>query len=78
MSNDRTERTRQVTALAHQFVDLATEQQTHQVALEALISAYASIAVCHPCCARHAADTARRVADHIENSAAPARAVPVH
>ena len=61
----------EVTALTHRLVDIVSAQQTHQVALEALISAYVSVAVCHPCCAQSAAATARQMADHIQNSVAP-------
>ena len=68
----------EVTALAHRLVEIVSEQQTHQVGLEALISAYASVAVCHPCCAQKAADLARRVADVIESNAAPVGAQHIH
>ena len=68
----------EVTALTHRLVDIVSAQQTHQVALEALISAYASVAVCHPCCAQKAADLARRVADVIESSAAPVGTHHIH
>ena len=68
----------EVTALAHRLVEIVSAQQTHQVALEALISAYASVAVCHPCCAQKAAGLARRVADVIESSAAPVGAQHIH
>ncbi|MBD9395756.1 hypothetical protein [Acidovorax sp. ACV01] len=75
----RTEHQSQVTALAHRLVEIVSEQQTHRVALEALISAYASVAVCHPCCAQGAATTARQVADLIQqNAAAPANACAAH
>ena len=63
---------------AHAFVELATAQPTHQVALEALISAYVSVAVCHPCCAQRAAHLARKVADVIDSQAAPQGAQHVH
>ena len=68
----------EVTALAHRLVEIVSAQQTHQVGLEALISAYASVAVCHPCCTQKAADLARRVADVIESSAAPLGAQHIH
>ena len=68
----------EVIALAHRLVEIVSEQQTHQVALEALISAYASVAVCHPCCAQKAADLARRIAGVIESSAAPVGAQHIH
>ena len=68
----------EVIALAHRLVEIVSEQQTHQVGLEALISAYASVAVCHPCCAQKAADLARRVADVIESSAAPVGTQHIH
>ena len=64
--------------MAHRLVDIASEQPTHRVALEALISAYASVAVCHPCCAQKAADLARRIAGFIESNAAPVGAQHIH
>ncbi len=70
--------TEEVTALAHRLVEIVSEQQTHQVALDALISAYASVAICHPCCTQKAADLARKVADLIETSAAPNCAKHIH
>lgn len=71
MSKDRAQHLSEVTALAHRLVEIVSEQRTHQVALEALISAYVLVAVCHPCCAQSAAATARQMADHIQNSVAP-------
>ena len=71
MSKDRAQHLSEVTALAHRLVEIVSEQRTHQVALEALISAYVSVAVCHPCCAQSAAATDRQMADHIQNSVAP-------
>ena len=68
----------EATALAHRLVEIVSAQQTHQVALEALISAYASVAVCHPCCTQKAADLARRVADVIESSATPVGTQHIH
>ncbi|MCL4771980.1 MAG: hypothetical protein KJZ76_16815 [Burkholderiaceae bacterium] len=68
----------EVTALAHRLVEIVSEQQTHQVGLDALISAYVSVAVCHPCCAQKAADLARRAADVIESSAAPVGTQHIH
>lgn len=78
MNTSRQEHLAEVTSLAHRLVEIVTEQKTHRVALEALISAYASVAVCHPCCAQQAAATARRVAGLIENTAAPASAGTAH
>ena len=71
MSKDRAQHLSEVTALAHRLVEIVSEQRTHQVALEALISAYVSVAVCHPCCAQSAAATARQMAVHIQSSVAP-------
>ncbi len=68
----------QVSALAHRLIDIVCEQGTHLAALQALISAYASVAINHPCCARAAADTARRTADLIERHAVPAASQPIH
>ncbi len=67
-----------VNALAHQLIDIVCELETHRVALQALLSAYTSVAVCHPCCARVAASTARQMADVIESHAAPEGAAHVH
>ena len=78
MPETRTEHLSNVTSLAHSLVEIVSVQPTHQVALEALISAYASVAVCHPCCAQKAADLARKVADVIDSQAAPRGAFPVH
>lgn len=68
----------EVKRLAHRMVELVSEQTTHQVALRALISAYASVAVCHPCCALGAAHAARQIADLIETHAAPHDARHIH
>lgn len=68
----------EATALAYRLVEIVSEQQTHQVALEALISAYASVAVFHPCCTQKAADLARRIAGVIESSAAPVGSHHIH
>lgn len=78
MSTTRQEHLAEVTRLAHRLVEIVSVQPTHLVALEALISAYASVAVCHPCCAHQAAATARRVASLIENTAAPIGAAHIH
>ena len=67
-----------VKALAHQLIDIASAQETHRIALQALLSAYTSVAVCHPCCARGAASVARAMADVIETHAAPEGAVHFH
>lgn len=71
MSKDRAQYLSEVAALAHRLVEIVNEQMTHQVALDVLISAYVSVAVCHPCCAQSAAATARQMADYIQNSVAP-------
>lgn len=67
-----------VKALAHQLIDAVSTQETHLIALQALMSAYTSVAVCHPCCARTAASTARQMADVIEAHATPEGAAHVH
>lgn len=74
----RTEHLAQVTTLAHELAEIACEQPSHQVALEALISAYVSVAVCHPCCAQKAADLARKLAGFIETNAPPRSAPHAH
>ena len=71
MPENRAQHASEVAAMAHRLVDIVSEQPSHRVALEALISAYVSVAVCHPCCARLAAATARQIADLIENTVAP-------
>jgi len=68
----------EVTALTHRLIEIISAQQTHQVGLDALISAYAAVAVCHPCCAQKAADLARMVAGVIESSAAPVGTHHIH
>jgi len=80
MPENRAPHLSEVTALAHSLVEIASEQPTHGVALEALIRAYVSVAVCHPCCAKSAAATARQVADLIENTVAslPPGATHIH
>lgn len=70
-ADTRAQHLAEVADLAHELVDIVTEHCTHQVALEALMSAYASVAVCHPCCAQRAADLARNVASLIETTPAP-------
>lgn len=78
MSN-ATYRPEKAVQLARELVDIVTKQETHREALEALISAFASVAICHPCCAHAAAATARRMADLIENQVkAPAGATHIH
>lgn len=61
----------EVTELTHELIDIVTEQRTHRIALEALIAAFAAVAVAHPCCAQQAAHTARQVAALIETTPAP-------
>lgn len=65
-------------ALARHLVEIASVQETHRIALQALLSAYAAVAVCHPCCAGEAARMAREVANLIETYAAPEGAAHVH
>lgn len=64
----------EVTELTHALVHIVTEQRTHRIALEALIAAFAAVAVAHPCCAQQAAHTARNVANLIETTPVPAGA----
>ena len=78
MSSTKQEHQAQVTALAGRMVELVSQQPTHRVALEALISAYASVAMCHPCCALEAATAARHIADLIDTHAAPHDAAQLH
>lgn len=76
--NPSPEHVAKVNALAHKLIDIVSEQETHRIALQALLSAYMSVAICHPCCARTAATTARQMADVIEAHAAPDGAAHVH
>ena len=76
--NPSPEHVAKVNALAHQLIDIVSEQETHRIALQALLSAYMSVAICHPCCARSAATTARQMADVIEAHATPEGAALVH
>jgi hypothetical protein len=74
----RAEHIAEVTELTHVLIDVVTEQRTHRIALEALIAAFAAVAVAHPCCAQQAAHTARKVAALIETTPAPQSATHVH
>lgn len=78
MSSTPQDRAAEVARLAHRLVELVSDQPTHQVPLQALISAYASVALCHPCCTLGAAHAARQIADLIETHAAPQDARHVH
>lgn len=58
-----------VERLVMRMLDIASEQATHQIALEALIKAYTTMAVSHPCCTHQSVLMARHVADAIEKHA---------
>lgn len=68
-AQSRAEHLDEITGLAYRLVEIVSEQRTHLVALEALIGAYCSVAMCHPCCAQRAADLARQIANVIETTA---------
>lgn len=59
--------------LAETLAQAACARGDHQIALAALISAYASVAVAHPCCARQSVELARTLADFIESDATATR-----
>ncbi len=71
MPENRAQHASEVAAMAQRLFDIASERQTHRVALDALISVYVSVAVRHPCCANLAAAVARQAAEIIENTVAP-------
>lgn len=62
-----------LTKLVNELFDIAAAQPSHQLALQALISAYMSVAVCHPCCAQWSIDVARSAADFIGTKTAASR-----
>ena len=64
--------------LAVSLTDIVSQQATHQTGLQALIWAYAAVAMCHPCCAQGAANAARAAADLIEANTAPQDARHIH
>ena len=64
--------------MANQLVEVARTSETHRIALSALLTAFAAMAVCHPCCAHSCADQAREMADFIETHAAPEGAAHLH
>ena len=76
--NQEVQHQEQVAELARHLADIVTKQPTHRAALEALISTYVAVAICHPCCAQQAANTARRCAELIETRAALAGPNHVH
>ena len=57
--------------LAASLTDIVSQQASHQTGLQALLFAYAAVAMCHPCCAHGAAIAARAAADLIEANTAP-------
>lgn len=65
-----------IKALAERLAQIASAHDDHQIALAALISAYAAVATANPCCARLSADMARTLADFIETDSAAVAAQP--
>ena len=64
--------------LAMRMLDVASMQATHQIVLEALIKAYTTVAVSHPCCTQQSVLVARQVADVIEKHACDLGAAVFH
>ncbi len=64
--------------LAASLTDIVSQQASHQTGLQALLFAYAAVAMCHPCCAHGAAIAARAAADLIEANTAPQDARHIH
>jgi hypothetical protein len=60
------------------LLDVIEDGTQHEIALEALLTAFFSVAVCHPCCVLRSAAFAREVADRIEAKAALATAGAHH
>lgn len=56
----------QVTCLGAAVINAVRQQSDHQLVMDALMSAYVSVASVHPCCAQRAARMARAMADLIE------------
>lgn len=69
----------QAAELAHRVVELIADQE-HGVALQALLGAYAAVAINYPCCSRNAVLHLAHTANLIEAStaAAPAGAAHIH
>jgi hypothetical protein len=59
----------QVESLAQRLMAVCKEQESHRVALDALIAAYTTLAIYPPCCADYAASQARDIADYIDAKA---------
>ena len=75
MQADTAAHREQTTKLAHALVAVCTAHGAHhRVSMEALLTAFASIAICHPCCATNAAQVARYTAGLIESQTSPASA----
>lgn len=74
----QTPRLAEIHALARCLLDAIEVGASHEIALEALLTAYFSVAVCHPCCALRSAAFAREVADRIETKVAFAAAGAQH
>ena len=74
----QTPRLAEIHALARCLLDAIEVGASHEIALEALLTAYFSVAVCHPYCAHRSAAFAREVAARIETEVAFAVAGAQH
>jgi len=78
MSTDQDQRVDRVTSLATAVIRGLGQETDHQLVMDALISAYASVAILNTCCAHRAARIAREIADLIETHAAQQSAAHLH
>lgn len=51
----------EVGALARRFLDMVSDAPTHSIGLNALLQAFASVAVSHPCCTHNAGQKAYEI-----------------
>lgn len=65
----RAEHIAKAARLADKLGNLALEQGDHALALDALITAFASIAAAHPCCVQESARVADAVAHRLQQLA---------
>lgn len=70
----------EVLALSKRFTDLlASTASTHDRGLEALLMAYITVAMVHPCCTQEAANAAMRSSAYLSAAAGAVPAgTPVH
>lgn len=65
----REEELRRLIATAQKVSETALEQGDHNLALQALLSAFLAIADANPCCTEMAARLARNASDHLHQIA---------